>query len=117
MNYFTFTKKAADTVLVQAENGNWYLIPHWRITLKSANLDPEKVKDIKMDWDILKEYLELEVTKRNATEGKIHRVVGWLYDVLTTTVEPEMLEEETEMVKDLVEYARLKNDNNNGSES
>ena len=110
MSYYTYMKKAADEVLVQAENGLWYLEPSFRVILDSAELEPDKVKDYEITYAAIKEYMELEVTKRNTIADKKPAVIDWLYETMTSVVEPAMLEEETELFKNMTEYMKAKQD-------
>lgn len=109
MNYYEFMKKACDEVVVQAENGLYYLEPAWRVILDSAGLDCDLVKDVTLRQDQLKEYLELQVIKLNTINDKKPAVIDWLHQTVTAVVEPAMLEEETEYVKNLTEYLQTKN--------
>jgi len=108
MTYYEFFQKAAEEVLVQAENGLWYLEPSYRTILESADITPDKVKEVKLSWASVLDWMSLEVKKRNTIEDKMPVVVEWLHNLITATVEPAMLEEETEYLKNLTEYLNAK---------
>ena len=109
MYYYDFMAKAVEETIEQAENGLYYLAPDFRLRLETENLTPARIEDVEMNWDGIKEYLKLEVQKRNTMEDKKPAVINWIHQLITMTIEPAMLEEETEMIKNVVEYMRLKN--------
>ena len=109
MLYATYIQKVKEVTISQfVESGNWYLEPDWRIILRDSNLTDFRLKDAKIDWNILEDILKLEVTKRNSRDNKLNYVTDWLYNVITSTVEPSMLSEETEFLKNYVEYTKAK---------
>lgn len=109
MLYHEFMRKAASYTVEEADNGKYYLEPDFRVILDSEGLDPANVTDYEIGWGGVKEYLELYVKKMNAISDNSPVVVDWLYQIITTQVDPAMLEEENEVVKNLIEYMRLKN--------
>ena len=108
MTYYEFYKKAADEVIIQAENGLYYLEPSYRTILESQNILPDGVSDVKLSWNSVKEWLELEVKRRNTMDDQLPVVSKWLYNIITSTVEPAVLEEETDYVKAVTEYLQSK---------
>ena len=64
------------------------------------------ILDYLTGWYDVEDILKLEVEKRNAENSKKEVVIDWLYDVITTTVEPAMLAEETDYIKQVVEFMR-----------
>lgn len=106
MLYSEFINKAMDVTIVEAENGSWYLEPTWTVILLENNLDPENISDYATDWPALNNVLSLEVTKRNTINSKKNDVINWLYETITTQVDPMMLEEETDYLKNLTEYLK-----------
>lgn len=109
MLYYEFMRKAVSLAVVEADNGKYYLEPAFRVILSEEGLDPADVTDYEISWAGVKEYLELHVKKMNAISDKTPAVVDWLYETITMQIEPAMLEEENEAVKNLIEYMRLKN--------
>lgn len=112
MLYSAFMLKAKEEVLSQAHNGKWYLEPEWRdILYHSMNVNPAKLSgSYSPSWEAIEDVLKLEVERRNLLEDHTSEVVDWLYDVITTAVEPAMLEEETKYIKNLTEYLKATNE-------
>lgn len=108
MDYFEYMEKISGLVINQLNNGLYYLEPAWRIILDGEGLQPYKVKNVKLSWEMAKEWLDLNIQKLNAEQDKMPKVIDWLHQVITAQIEPAMLEEETELVKNLTEYMRLK---------
>lgn len=108
MNYYEYMKKACDEIIVQADNGLFYLEPAWRTILDSLELEPAKMTDFKLGWEAVKEYAELQVKKLNTIRDSRPIVSDWLADVITASVEPAVTEEETDYLKVLTEYLRTK---------
>ena len=107
MLYATYMQKAKEVCIDRfVESGKWYLEPDWRIILRDNQLNNFKLQDAKIDWSIVEDVLKLEVEKRNARDNKLGYVTDWLYDTLTSTVEPAMLSEETDLVKNMLELAK-----------
>ena len=103
MLYATYMQKAKEVCIDRfVESGKWYLEPDWRIILRDNQLNNFKLQDAKIDWSIVEDVLKLEVEKRNARDNKLGYVADWLYDTLTSTVEPAMLSEETDLVKNML---------------
>lgn len=114
MLYSTFIKKAEELTIQQLENGIWYLEPEWqdmiyRNILYKNNLNElDDLEDSYLDgWYTLEDILKLEVTKRNSVIDKRNDVINWLYNVITATIEPAILQEETDYIKNVVEYMKV----------
>ena len=110
MLYTDFIYKAMDLTIEQADNGLFYLEPLWRDILYDNQMDVVNISDADADWGGVLDVLNLEVTKRNTINSKKPDVLNWLYDLITAQVEPAMLEEETDYIKNLIEYLKTKND-------
>lgn len=110
MLYAEFMHELKDMAIVQdEENGMYSIRPDYRYTASLEDLDPKKITDFAgVTWDIIREDLELDVVQRNQRESKIHLVVGWLYDLLTTAVDPFVTQEENELIQNIVEYMAQK---------
>ena len=108
MKYYDYMKHACDETIVQAENGLYYVEPAFRVILDLAGLNPANIEDYDVTWRGVQEYLDLQVKKLNTINDKAPAVYDWLHKIVTTTIEPSMLAEETEMTQNLVEYMRLK---------
>lgn len=110
MLYTDFFKKASEAVILVDENsGVVFLDPHYRVTLQDWDLDPAQIEDYPTNWSQLGETLKLEVKRLNDCSSKIGFVTEWLYRVITSTVEPMMLQEENEYIRNVMEYMRLNN--------
>lgn len=110
MLYYEFMQKAVSLAVVEADNGKYYLEPAFRVILDSEGLNPADVVDYEIGWGGVKEYLELYVKKMNAVSDKTPTVVDWFYETITMQLEPAITEEENEVVKNLIEYMKLKNE-------
>ena len=114
MLYATFIKKAEELTIQQLDNGIWYLEPEWqdmiyRNILYKNNLNElDDLEDSYLDgWYTLEDILKLEVIKRNSVIDKKNDVINWLYDVITATIEPAILQEETDFIKNAVEFMKV----------
>ena len=108
MLYSTFILKAKDLTIRQLDNGTWYLEPEWQDILWRNNLgEIDDLEDSYLDsWYTLEDILKLEVDRRNKQSSKKNEVINWLYDVITATIEPAILQEETDYVKNVVEFMK-----------
>lgn len=110
MLYSVFISKAIDLVIIEDEETNiWYLDPMWEDTLHRNGLgDLEDLEDSYItDWLAVEDILKLEVKRRNIMRmNKVKTVIDWLYDLITATVEPAMLAEETDYVKAVTEFMK-----------
>lgn len=109
MLYIDFMKKAEEFVLSYDEDsGLTYLEPDWRVILSGLNLDPEKdITDSPISWDWLCERMMLEVERRNKLDDRSKYVIDWIYSILTAAIEPAMLNEENELMKNMMDYMKL----------
>ena len=108
MLYSNFIVKAKEETIHQLDNGVWYLEPEWQDILYRAGLGAlDDLEDSYLSgWYDVEDILKLEVERRNARDSKTKPVIDWLYELITATVEPAMLQEETEYIKNLTEYMR-----------
>ena len=108
MLYSNFILKAKDLTIQQADNGMWYLEPEWQDMLFREGLgELDDLEDSYLSgWYDVEDILKLEVERRNLFASKEKFVVDWLYDLITTTVEPAMLQEETDYMKQVVEFMK-----------
>lgn len=106
MLYTEFINKAINETIAQADNGLFYLEPMWKTILHDDQLFFDKISDYKIKPDEIKEVLELEVQKRNTVNSLLPDVLNWVHDIITASVEPAMLQEETDYLKNLTEYLK-----------
>lgn len=110
MIYDTYINKAYELVLLQNEdNGVWYLDPNWLHVLYTNGLEIEKVSEEYIGKHEVRDALKLEVERRNLhLNDKKQEVIDWLYDIITAKVEPQILQEETEYVAQMLEYLKFR---------
>ena len=107
MTYFEAMEAAIElTVVTDSISGMSYLEPNYRLLLKESGISLPNDKD----GSELYELLHLEVEKRNAKLNRLQPVLDWLYDVMTTTVDPAVTQEENELIKNVMDYMKLNSD-------
>lgn len=106
MLYSDFVLKAANTTIEQADNGLFYLEPMWKSLLIDNELNVSDISDIETSWSDIQDILKLEVEKRNTISTLEPYVLNWIHDIITSTVEPEVLQEETDYLKNYIEYMK-----------
>lgn len=109
MLYSKFIYHAKEMTIQQLDNGTWYLEPEWKdIICREIESNLDNVEDNYLsDWWDIENVLRLEVEKRNAQDSKKNDVINWLYEVISAQVEPAMMQEETDFIKNVVEYMKL----------
>jgi len=65
------------------------------------------VTDFPITWEDVREILELEVKKINALHDNTRAVVDWLYLAINEVIEPTMVDQENELLKNVTEYMKL----------
>ena len=108
MLYSDFIGKASEVVIEQADNGLFYIEPLWKNMLIDNQLNVTDISDIETSWDDVKDVLKLEIEKRNTINTLEPYVLNWIHDVITSSVEPMVLQEETDYIKNLMEYMKAK---------
>ena len=114
MLYSDYILKAKNETIQQLDNGTWYLEPEWQDILYRAGLgDLEDLEDSYLSgWYDVEDILKLEVERRNQRDSKQKEVVDWFYNLITATVEPAMLTEETDYVKQVIEFMKTNHELN-----
>lgn len=115
MLYSDYILKAKELTITYDEDSKIsYLEPDWQTILHSNGLgNLEDIKDMYIEgWYDLEDVLKLEVEKRNARMSKKNLVYEWLYDLITSTIEPAMTDEENDLVQGMLELAKERNANN-----
>ena len=112
MTYASFILKAKELTVQQLDNGTWYLEPEWQdILYREGFGDLESLEDSYLDgWYTVEDILKLETERRNARDSKKNEVINWLYDVITASVEPAIMQEETDYIKQVVEFMKTNNE-------
>ena len=106
MLYTEYINKAINLTVTEADNGLFYLEPLWRNILYDNNMNIRIISDTKTDWNRIYDVLKLEVEKRNTINSKTPAVVDWLYNIIIAQIEPAILEEETDYIKQMTEFMR-----------
>ncbi len=116
MLYSNFILKAKELTIQQLDNGVWYLEPEWQDMLYRNGLGAlDELEDSYLGgWYDVEDILKLEVERRNARDSKQKEVVDWLYDLITAKVEPAMLQEETDYIKQVTEFMKANHQLNTG---
>lgn len=109
MIYVDFMKKAEEFVLSYDEDsGLTFLDPDYYAILVGLKMDPEKdISDIPLTWAQFEKRMELEVERRNKLDDRSKYVIDWLYSVLTSAIEPAMMQQESELMKNIMDYMNL----------
>ena len=106
MLYQTFLNKAISVTIEEADNGLAYLEPTWRLILQDNNLNIDEVSDYKANWSEVEDVLKLEIEKRNTVNSLKPYILNWVHDLITASVEPAIIQKETEYIKNLTEYLK-----------
>ena len=108
MTYATFIYKAKELTIKQLDNGAWYLEPEWQDMLYREELgELDDLEDSYLSgWYDVEDILKLEVDRRNARDSKKNEVINWLHEVITATVEPAMMQEETDYIAAVTEFMK-----------
>ena len=106
MLYQTFLNKAINVAIEKADNDLFYLVPTWRLLMQDNNLDIDEVSDYDANWSEVEDVLKLEIEKRNTVNSLKPYILNWVHDLITASVEPAILQEETEYIKNLTEYLK-----------
>lgn len=108
MLYSEYISKAAKVVIEQTDNGLFYLEPMWKFYLIDNGLNVSDISDCEVSWNEIEDILKLEVEKRNTINTLKPYILNWIHDIITATVEPSVLQEETDYIKNLMEYMKAK---------
>ena len=108
MTYSQFISKAKNLTVHQMESGIWFVEPEWKdIICREISDDVSELEDSYIsDWWDVENILRLEADRRNAYDSKKEDVINWLYDLITATVEPAMMQEETDFIKQTLEFMK-----------
>lgn len=110
-NFRDFYKEAKELcVRCNDLNGEYYLEPLYRFVLEDNNLRIGDVTDRSFTIEELKEMLELEVRRRNAVESRTREVCSWLWDIINSKIDPLVIDEQNDYIKNLSEYFKNKKD-------
>ena len=111
MLYVDFINKVKNLALMTDENtGATYIRPDYEYLLEKSKLSVDDVTDFEnVSKTVVYRQLLLERDMRNARNDKTSVVAQWIYDVITTAVDPVVVEEQNKMIKDMLEYRKERN--------
>jgi len=101
-----YVQRVSDLTIVQADNGSFYLEPTWPIILRDNEIKLQDISDAEITLSDVYEILRLEVEKRNTINSKKNVVIEWLYELISAQVDPAILAEETDYVKQVTEFMK-----------
>ncbi|MDO4802981.1 MAG: hypothetical protein Q4A15_12515 [Prevotellaceae bacterium] len=111
MLFYEFYSKAKDTCVRSDDfSGEFYLEPLYKILLAEEGLDVKDISDKEITLNDLKEMLELDVKKHNAIESRTREVMSWIWDIINSKVDPLVIDEQNDYIKNLTEYFKEKKD-------
>lgn len=110
MSYFDVLNKAYELVVVTDElTGISYLQPSYKMLLRDNEVHLPGYDSLVNNNDPeLWEAVKLEVDKRNAMLNFMNPVAEWMYSVLANVVDPAITNEENELMKNVLEYMKQK---------
>lgn len=111
MLYSEYMNKVKEIALLTNENnGLTYIRPDYEYILAASELKLEDISDYEgVTKDSVYKQLLLERDMRNTQKDKMPLIAQWLYDVISTVVEPAIVEEQNQLIKDMLEYRKEKN--------
>ena len=111
MLYTEFINKAMQETITQADNGLWYLEPLWQLVLHDNGLYFNQISDFQTEPQEVENILKLEVKRRNTVNSKKPAIINWLYELITEQIEPAMLQEETDFIKQILKFMDANREN------
>lgn len=99
-----FQRAIEDCIAVDENSGIAYVEPLYVDILESEGFSDELA--MYGEQETL-QVLELAAKKANAKSDHTRAVVDMIYDLLTNTVEPEVVEQQNDLMKNVVEYMQL----------
>lgn len=109
MLYTEFMNRVCDTCIFTSEiTGKSFIAPCYKVYMKEDGLDPKDVSDIEVTFEDVKEYMELEIKRRDALTDNLPNVVDWIADLVFNQAEVGIQQEANDIANDLIEYMKLK---------
>lgn len=111
MLYSEYMDKVKSVALLTNENtGLTYVRPDYEYMLSTMGLTLDNVTDFQsVTTETVYKHLLLERDMRNAQMDKTLVIMQWVYDVISTVVEPAIVEEQNKLIKDMLEYRKERN--------
>lgn len=111
MDYASYIAEAISLVIFEDDNsGRTYCEPHFKKILTDAGQTPDKIYGGEYSWNDIKDILMLEVERREKHTDNAKTVVDWVYSVISTVVDPTVIDQENELMKTVNEYITTKNE-------
>ena len=111
MLYIDYITKAKELTIGYDETSMfYYLEPEWQTILYENQLnDFESIPDMRLEgWYDLEDVLKLEVEKRNAKASKMNIVLNWIGEIINTTFDPALVNQENEFFQRMLESSKPK---------
>lgn len=111
MLYSEYMDKVKSIALLTNENtGLTYVRPDYEYMLSTMGFTLDDVTDFQCaTTETVYKQLLLERDMRNAQMDKTPVIMQWAYDVISTVVEPAIVEEQNKLIKDMLEYRKERN--------
>ena len=111
MLYSEYMDKVKELALITNEDtGMTYIRPDYEYLLSASQLYLDDVTDFEdVTRTVVYRQLLLERDMRNAQKDKTQIVMQWLYDVISTVVEPAIVEEQNKLIQDMLAYRKERN--------
>lgn len=98
------------TLITNETNGLTYIRPDYEYVLASGDLKLSDVTDFPTaSVDTVYKQLILERDMRNANVDKMPLIAEWIHAVINTVIEPAIVEQQNQLIKDMIEYRKEKN--------
>lgn len=113
MSFYSLMDQIFASCLQQAnDDGEWYISPYWKYHIADGWSEnyikfTDALSDYNYSIDDCKDALQLQVKKRNAELGKEIQVSKWIYSILQSSMDSVMLQQETDYMKNVVDYMQL----------
>ena len=111
MLYSEYMDKVKEFALIKNEkNGLAYIRPDVEYVLAHEDYNLGNVTDFEnVSIEHVLRHLRLECDMLNAKENMTPVVARWLNDVISTVIEPAIIQEQNALIKDMLEYRKEKN--------
>ena len=96
-----YHRAVENCVTVDDNTGRAYVEPLWREILESEGVLMKEADEPKV-----LEVLELAVKKSDAKNDKTNAVMEWLYDMITSSIDPAMVDQENDILKTVIEHIK-----------
>lgn len=97
-------------LLTDEKTGLTFVRPDYEYALETENIKMDDISDFETATRAgVYRQLLLERDMRNAQQDKTPIVMQWIYDVISTVVEPAMIEEQNKLIADMLAYRKERN--------